>query len=202
MASSAELPMSRHAGDRTAGAGGGLLEGLYRFERGAFAFERWVCCLSLLVMLLAVAGSVLVRNLNLPTMNPGEFGVVAMSSLTFVGAAMCTYLGSHIAVDVVSLSTSGGLRRAGRVVVAMAMVAFALIYGITGWTYLVEAWGFGEKLLDTGTPLVVPLAFLPLGMALVLLHALCEVTRVISGRETPSLPEADEAGPAQEGDAR
>lgn len=159
------------------------IDKLFLAERRIYGIEKGICTISLFVMLLAVMGSVIVRNFNLPLLNPGEYGIIAMAPLTFVGAAMCTYTGSHIAVDVITLVKSASLRRLARLAVALAMVIFAVVYGWTGWHYMMDAIESGERLLDTGTPIMIPLAFLPLGMALVLLHTVAEIIRVATGHE-------------------
>ncbi len=60
------------------------------FEYRVFRLERWICVLSLVVMLLTVSVSVAVRYFNLGLPNVAEWAIVAMSPLTFIGAAMCT----------------------------------------------------------------------------------------------------------------
>jgi len=154
---------------------------LLRIERLVFHLEKWICIVALAVMLLAVTASVLVRNFNLPMLNPGEWGLVAMAPLTFVGAALCSYTGTHIAVDIIHLVKSAAIRRVARLLVAFAMLVFAAAYFWTGGIYFQEALVTGERLLDTGTPVAIPLFFLPLGMALVLIHTLAELARAITG---------------------
>lgn len=158
------------------------LDRWFLIERRLYGLEKAICVSSLFIMLLAVAGSVIVRNFNLPIVNPGEYGIVAMSPLTFVGAAMCSYTGTHIAVDIIALVKSPAIRRLARLVVALAMICFATVYLWAGWHYMIDAADSGERLLDTGTPVVIALMFLPLGMAMVLVHTVSEVLRVATGR--------------------
>lgn len=167
-----------------------VLDKWFVAERRLYGFEKAICVVSLSVMLFAVLGSVIVRNFNLPVLNPGEYGIIAMSPLTFVGAAMCSYTGTHIAVDVINLVKSAAIRRAARLAVSVAMVVFGATYFWTGWNYMVDAVHSGERLLDTGTPLFISLFFLPLGMAMVLVHTVCEILRALSGRD----PRTDELG--------
>jgi len=159
------------------------IDKFFLLERRLYGLEKAICMLALLVMLLAVMGSVVVRNFDLRVLNPGEYGIIAMAPLTFVGAAMCSYTGTHIAVDVIALAKSAAVRRLARLAVALAMVVFATVYLWTGWHYLMGAVESGERLLDTGTPIVVPLCFLPLGMAMVLFHTVAEIVRLATGRE-------------------
>lgn len=158
------------------------LDRWFLIERRLYGLEKAICVSSLLIMLLAVTGSVIVRNFNLPVLNPGEYGIIAMSPLTFVGAAMCSYTGTHIAVDIIALVKSEVVRRLARLAVALAMICFATVYLWTGWHYMMDAADSGERLLDTGTPIIISLMFLPLGMAMVLAHTASEILRVATGR--------------------
>lgn len=158
-------------------------------ELRVFRLERWVCSAALAVMLLTVAASVVVRYFDLRIPNVAEWAIVAMSPLTFVGAAMCTYLQAHIAVDVIKLVRSPALQRGVRAAVAVAVLAFAGVYAWIGWTFFAESVKSGERLLDMGTPVAVPVGFLVLGMGLMVLHGAMELWRVFTGR--PAIREED-----------
>lgn len=151
-------------------------------ERRLFRLERGLCSTAMLVMLLAVALSVVVRFFNLGLPNVAEWAIVAMSPLTFVGAAMCTYLQEHIAVDVVKLVRSEASRRVVRGAVALSLLVFSGVYAWIGCTFFVESLSSGETMLDMGTPVAVPVFFLFLGMVLMLLHGALEMWRVLCGR--------------------
>ncbi len=170
-----------HAGPSPAG-------GLDAFEHRVFKVERWICVLSLVVMLLTVSVSVAVRYFNLGLPNVAEWAIVAMSPLTFVGAAMCTCAQSHIAVDVVKLLPQVQLRRAARGGVALALLVFAGVYAWIGMLFFADMRQSGERMLDMGTPVYVPVFFLMLGMLLMLLHAAIELWRVL--RDQPPIDEA------------
>lgn len=153
---------------------------LFAFERAIFAVEKAVCIAALTVMLFAISMSVLVRYLNLSITNFAEWGVVAMAPLTFIGLAMCTYTGTHIAVDLVNSLSSPLLRRIGRFCTGTAGIAFAAVYFTSSWIFLRETMQSGEKMMDMGTPLSVPLVFLPIGLVLVLFHSALEVWRTVA----------------------
>ena len=155
------------------------------FERQVFRGERLLAVASLAVMLLAVSASVAIRYFNLPVPNVAEWALVAMSPLTFVGGAMCSYLQAHIAVDVVTLVRSTALRRLARGLVSLAMLGFSGVYVALAWALTADAFDSGEKMLDMGTPVVVPLSFLLLGMALMVFHAAADLWRVLVG-EAPA----------------
>ena len=149
-------------------------------EKQAFRAEKWICIASLVAMLLAVALSVVVRYFYLPIPDVGEIAIFAMAPLTFVGAALCTYTGTHIAVDIIQHVDNHLVRRLGRVVVALAMIVFGAVYFRTSLDFFQTALASGERGLDLGTPISVPAFFFPLGMALVLLHSVAELVRAIT----------------------
>lgn len=153
--------------------------GLDGFEYRVFRIERWICVASLLVMLVTVSVSVAVRYFNLGLPNVAEWAIVAMSPLTFVGAAMCTYAQSHIAVDVLKLLPQSAIRRAARGAVALCLLSFAGVYAWIGMLFFIDLRQSGERMLDMGTPVYVPVFFLMLGMLLMLLHAAIELWRVL-----------------------
>lgn len=167
-----------------------LMEALDAFERWVFRVERLLAVASLAVMLLAVSASVAIRYFNLPLPNVAEWALVAMSPLTFVGGAMCSYLQAHIAVDLITLVRSAVARRAARGGVALAMLGFSGVYVALASALLTDAFQSNEKMLDMGTPVYVPLAFLLLGMALMVFHAAADLWRVLADRPFPAGQEA------------
>jgi TRAP-type C4-dicarboxylate transport system permease small subunit len=152
---------------------------LFRFEEHIYAVEKAICIAALAVMLFAISSSVLVRYLNLPLPNLSEWGVVSIAPLTFIGMAMCSYTGTHIAVDIIKNINNQPIKRLARFVTGLASVIFATIYMTSGWIFFQGTLESGEKMMDMGTPLAFPLFFLPAGMALVLFHAVLEIWRTI-----------------------
>lgn len=148
-----------------------------RFEVLLYRFEAVVTVAALAVTLVAVAISVTARFFNLPIPNTGEWALVAMSPLAFVGAAMCTYLGGHICVDVAQLLPSQRLRAIARAVASSAQLMFATLFVYSAWSFFAYALESGERLLDLGTPLAIPAAFLVIGSALIIVHAAADLVR-------------------------
>jgi TRAP-type C4-dicarboxylate transport system permease small subunit len=117
----------------------------------------------------------------------GEIAIFAMAPLTFVGAAMCTCTGTHIAVDVIQQLRNAWVRRIGRLAAALAMIVFGAVYFHTALEFFRVARSSGERGLELGTPVAVPTFFFPLGMALVVLHAVVELIRAAT--DEPSVGE-------------
>ncbi|NMM05120.1 TRAP transporter small permease [Polaromonas sp.] len=160
-------------------------------EFRVFQGERWVCIASLLVMVVTVSISVAVRYFNLPIPNVAEWAMVAMSPLTFVGAAMCSYTQSHIVVDVVKLAPQEWIRRTARGIGAISLLAFAGVYSWLAYVFFQDMRVSGERMLDMGTPVALPIFFLLAGMVLMLFHGAVELWRVLTGR--PPVTEEDVA---------
>lgn len=160
---------------------------LFSVERHAFRAEKWICIVSLVAMLVGIALSVVVRYFNLHLPDTGEIATFAMAPLTFVGAAMCTYTGTHIAVDIIQQVKNQWVRRIGRMITALAMMAFGAVYFWTALEFFQTALSSGERGLDLGTPVAIPTVFFPIGMALVVLHSVAELVRAITNE--PSVGE-------------
>lgn len=158
-------------------------------ERWLGAIERHVIALALLTTMLGILAGVAVRffDLNLP--NFGEIAVVAMSPLTFVGAARCTALRRHITIDVIDLMPLPWLRRLAHGGAAAATAGFSAYFTVLAFGLFQYARDTGETLIDLGTPVWIPVLFLVLGMALMCLHATLDVFRALLGYE--SGPERD-----------
>lgn len=150
----------------------------FSLERYAFRFEKWICIVSLVAMLVGICFSVVVRYFNLHMPDTGEIAILAMAPLTFVGAAMCTYTGTHIAVDIIHQVKSPWVRTIGRVATAIAMIIFGAVYFRTALEFFQTSLSSGERGLDLGTPIAIPTFFFPLGMALVVFHSVAELIRV------------------------
>jgi TRAP-type C4-dicarboxylate transport system permease small subunit len=93
---------------------------------------------------------------------------------------MCSYTGTHIAVDIIQHVDNRQVRRLARVVVAVAMLVFGAVYFRTALDFFRTALSSGERGLELGTPIAIPTFFFPLGMALVLLHSAAELLRAFT----------------------
>lgn len=151
---------------------------IQRLEQRLYGLEKTICSISLLVMLFAVAFGVCIRFFNLPIPNVAEWAIVAMSPLTFVGTAMCERMRSHISVDMIDQARSPWVRKLAHLVVALLMIVFSFLYAWLGWILLADVAETGERLLDMGTPLTIPIFFLFSGMLLLSIHCLCELARL------------------------
>lgn len=149
------------------------------FENRLYSLENFLCSISLLVMLATVAFGVCIRFFDLPIPNVAEWGIVAMSPLTFVGSAMCSRMQMHISVDFIEQAPSELVKRAAHLMVAILMLIFSAIYAWLGWSLFEDAILTGERLLDMGTPLYVPVCFFFVGMVLMAIHSVLDLARFV-----------------------
>ena len=103
-----------------------------------------------------------------------------MVPLTLIGGAMCTYLGSHISVEIVNATSSRLLKSAGGLIVALATIAFAALYAYSGSILIEDFRSSGDKLLDLGTPLWLLAVFFPIGMLLMIFHSVVRIVSIIA----------------------
>ncbi|NYT24615.1 TRAP transporter small permease [Alcaligenaceae bacterium] len=164
---------------------------LRALERMAYSVERFICIASLVVMVFATGYAVMTRNLHIASPNYGELGLAALIPLTLVGGAMCTYLGSHISVEIMQVAPSRFLRNIAEIAAAVFSIVFACFYIYSG-VILVEEFRYtGDKLLDLGTPLWILAAFFPFGMGLMIFHCIVRMLCVVFGA-----PKYEESGAA------
>lgn len=148
-------------------------------EHMAYTVEKFICVAALIVMIGATGFAVVIRNWHLALPNYGELGLAALIPLTLVGGAMCSYLGSHISVEIMQVAPSRLLRNIAEVVAAAYSIVFACIYSYSG-VVLIEEFRFtNDKLLDLGTPLWLLASFFPVGMGLMVFHCVMRVLGVI-----------------------
>lgn len=156
---------------------------LGRVEAAVYLAEKLLCSVALAVMAVAIAMTVVVRNLNLGLPNLGELGLAAMVPLTLVGGALCTCRGSHVTVDLVRHSAFRPVRVFAELAVISTTLVFAYFYMRSGVYLFEEFFATGDKLLDLGTPLWMLAACFPLGMGLMIFHAATRLLYLIAGHE-------------------
>lgn len=159
---------------------------LDRIERALGFFEAAIVTVAMATILAGILMGVGTRLLAVRAPNLGEIAIVAMSPLTFVGAALCSYLRRHITLDIAEFLPSAALRRAVRFAAAAAMAVFAAYVTYIAWDFFLFARSSGERLIDLGTPVAVPVGFFVLGAALMLVHAVFDMLRELLGLPAPA----------------
>lgn len=170
---SADAPLPRHP----------ILDALMRVEVGLARMENAVVITAMVVAILAVGASVVIRTFDLPIDDTGEWAMVAMSPLTFIGAALCSHLHKHLTADIVEMLPPGPLHRCLDAVAAVLCLVFGLFFIALAWDLFDYARTSGETLIDLGTPIAIPAGFMLAGAALMTFHAVLDVWRALVGRE-------------------
>ncbi|MBP0495456.1 TRAP transporter small permease [Pararoseomonas indoligenes] len=159
-----------------------LLDRVMLGERALARVEVVVVIAAMAVAIAAVGLSVVIRSFNLPFSDTGEWAMVAMAPLTFVGGALCSHLRRHLTADIVEMLQPGPLRRGLEAIAALLTLAFGLIFIALAWDLFDYARSSGEKLIDFGTPVAVPAGFMLLGAVLLAFHAGMDIWRALAGR--------------------
>ena len=137
------------------------------------AVEAVLCVLGLAMAGLTLAQVFARYVLNHSIFWSEEVGRMILIALTFLGASAAWYRGAHIGIDVAVARLPGAARRWVR--------AFALACGIAFGVFLtVEGVRFAhfvrrQIMSATGVTRTVPAAVVPLGGAILALHALAEL---------------------------
>lgn len=152
-----------------------------RLEGGLGRLEGLVAVIALSIILAAILAGIATRVLNLHLPNYGEFAIAAMAPLTFVGAALCSYLHRHITIDVAEGLSSPGVRRVIQLASAGVMLVFAAYLAWLTWDFFLYARSSGERLIDVGTPIWIPIGFILSGAILMMVHAACDLLRLVLG---------------------
>ncbi len=171
------------AGAATWRGGSPVLGALMRGELVLARMENVVVITAMVVAIAAVAMSVAIRTFNLPIADTGEWAMVAMSPLTFIGGALCSHLHRHLTADIVEMLPPGLLRRSLDAIAAILCLVFGLFFIVLAWDLFDYAWSSGERLIDRDTPVAIPAGFVLAGAVLMTFHSTLDIWRALEGRE-------------------
>lgn len=180
-----ELPLDAAglSGRRMNAPPGGMLGRLMRIELGLARVENAVAITALVVAILAVAFSILIRTFNLALPDTGEWAIVAMAPLTFVGAGLCSHLHKHLTADIVEALQDGWLKRGLDAIASALCFAFGVFFIVIAWDLFDYALSSRERLIDLGTPVAIPAGFMLAGAVLITFHGAMDVWRALGGRQ-------------------
>lgn len=183
MASKETAMTGNEAGAQTSQATSSMLGAFMRVELVLARMENAVVISAMVVAIVAVAMSVVVRTFNLSIPDTGEWAMVAMSPLTFIGGALCSHLHKHLTADIVEMLPPGMLRRSLDAIAAVLCLVFGLFFIALAWDLFDYARSSGERLIDLGTPVAIPAGFVFAGAVLMTFHAVLDIWRAFEGRE-------------------
>lgn len=159
-----------------------VLDRLMRFETVVAQLESRIAMASWLVAVVSILVSLAIRAFALPIPDTGEWALVAMSPLTFVGAALCSHLHKHLTADIVEMLPRGPLLQVLEALTAILFIVFAVFFSMLAFDLLDYALTSRERLTDLGTPIAVPVTFMTLGAVLMGFHAVLDLLRACLGR--------------------
>lgn len=183
MASKEPTMTGTDAGAETSQATSSLLGAFMRVELGLARIENAVVIMAMVVAMAAVSMSVVIRTFNLPIPDTGEWAMVAMSPLTFIGGALCSHLHKHLTADITEMLPPGILRRSLDAIAAVLCLIFGLFFITLAWDLFDYARTSGETLIDLGTPVAVPAGFVFAGAVLMTFHSVLDIWRAFEGLE-------------------
>jgi TRAP-type C4-dicarboxylate transport system permease small subunit len=156
-----------------------------RFEAGFVALNKW-----LLIVILAEMSVIIFTNVSLRYLTnhsiewAEEVARHLMIWLTFLGCGPVLRYGGHIAIDNLQDNLPAGLARLLRVVIAVLLTCFFVVFIYFGLEYMDRT----QYQLTPATQIsfAAIYAALPVGMALCLIHWLLIVRRYVFHREFAS----------------
>lgn len=151
------------------------------FEGGLSAFEKRAAALALVAILIGVGLTIITRAIRLPIPSTGELAIVAMAPLTFIGAAFASYMHQHITIDIIDAVANAPIRRLAAILASLSMCVFAGTYSWLALAFFQYVWSSGERLIDLGIPVWIPVGCIVIGSVLMLVHSSLDVLRLVLG---------------------
>lgn len=154
------------------------------------------CALSILVSAGVLTYEVITRYvLQTPTIWEIEFSVFLLIMATFVGAAFGLKNGAHIHIDLLTHLLPPRIQTRLHLVTSILALIFCALLGLMGWEMWWEAASKGWRSDSLwGPPLWVPYLFLPLGMTLLCLQYLVQISHLWAGLKSGRMEEIPRTG--------
>lgn len=115
-----------------------------------------------------------------------EFVTFSLIAATFIGSPYVLLTRGHVNVDLLPQYVRGRARFALALLAQLIALAFCLLLTWKGFDFWYKAWA-GDWHAETvwRPPLWIPYASLPLGMGLLTLQLIADVTALVTGRTEP-----------------
>lgn len=155
-----------------------------------------VCALSILVSAGVLTFEVITRYvLKTPTIWEIEFSVFLLIMATFVGAAYGLKNGAHIHIDLLTHLLPPRIQARLSLLTSLVALVFCALLALLGWEMWWEATSKGWRSDSLwGPPLWVPYLFLPLGMTLLCLQYLVQISHLWAGLKSGRVEEIPRMG--------
>ena len=142
-----------------------------RLERGFVAANRWALIGLMAAMVALVFGNVVSRYVfNHSITWAEELSQYFMVWIAFLGAGLAMREGRHVAVELLQDVLPLPARKAMRLAVALAILAFMAVVAVLGFRFAAFAWSLETPVLQI--PLGIPYLAVPVGVTVFLAHFL------------------------------
>lgn len=158
-----------------------------KIERAVFKVEAAIITVSLLVMLIAVLIQVLVRMLGINSVGTTEIGMLGMSILTFIGTSAIAFTKDHITIELEQVIKSPRMQYWMNVCSTLIMIVFGFVFISVAYTFFNFTLMSGEKTIQLGIPVAIPIGSMVIGSLLLIYHSICDFVRLFSKNKQGSL---------------
>lgn len=108
-----------------------------------------------------------------------EYAIYSVVAATFIGSAYVLMLKGHVRIDLLPMVVSPRVRFVLEAISGGLSLAFCALLAYSGWTYFYEAWDLGWRTASVWRlPLWIPLLPLPLGIGLLCLQYIAELSKL------------------------
>jgi TRAP-type C4-dicarboxylate transport system permease small subunit len=152
---------------------------LERLENGIARFEKWIINIAFVVMLVAIFLQVCFRFVGLPLMGTVDIGLLCICVLTFIGFGLAVYTKDHITIEATDLLRSPKLRKGVHFLSVIFMLVFCMVFLALIYPFFMYTVESGEKTIELGIPLVLPIGALLVGVVLAILHSAIQLFLMI-----------------------
>lgn len=165
---------------------------LARLERGMAAANRAIvipCMIALVAAACVLTYSVVARYfLKISTEWQDEVAVFLLVGATFLTGAYVQSFRGHVGIEAVASLLSPAVNRVRTIVVDIVTALFCAFFSWKSWALFHEAWVEGQTTTSSwGPPLWIPYSVMALGMSLVCLQVIGQLTiDLFADRSAPS----------------
>ncbi|MGI2327934.1 TRAP transporter small permease [Planococcus sp. YIM B11945] len=159
---------------------------LGKIESGIFKVESFIITVSLIGMFLAVVIQVITRTLGMSSVGMTEIGMLGMSILTFIGTSAITYSKDHITIELEQVIHSTKVVHWMKIITDVIMIIFGVVFISVAYSFFEFAVTSGDKTIELGIPVAIPVGAMLLGVALMVFHALCDLIRLFQRKKDPA----------------
>lgn len=159
---------------------------LAKIEKGIFKVESVIITISLAAMFIAVVVQVITRTLGMSSVGMTEIGMLGMSILTFIGTAAITYTKDHITIELEQIIHSTKVIHWMKVITNVIVVIFGIVFISVAYSFFMFTITSGDKTIELGIPVAIPIGAMLLGIILLIFHALCDLARLFQRKKDPA----------------